>query len=131
MVVVSGSLLGGQLLFSLADPAGFASFVLASVLLSLAVVPVSLASFTAPLVPDPVPISMRALVSAAPLAAVRAVLSGFGDAALISGGVVSAAQAGFPQLYTGCTVGRALAGGAVLPLPLGRWSSLLAPSCVA
>src|SRR3546814_3800589 len=61
MVVVSGSLLGGQLLFSLADPAGFASFVLAPVLLSLAVVPVSLASFTAPLVPDPVPIPIRAL----------------------------------------------------------------------
>src|SRR3546814_17975323 len=77
MVVVSGSLLGGQLLFSLADPAGFASFVLASVLLSLAVVPVSLASFTAPLVPDPVPISMRPPVAVAPLAPVGAALPGF------------------------------------------------------
>src|SRR3546814_13144721 len=92
MVVVSGSLLGGQLLFSLADPAGFASFVLASVLLSLAVVPVSLASFTAPLVPDPVPISMRALVAVAPLAAVGAALSGFVGAAILSGGVVYAAE---------------------------------------
>lgn len=125
MVVVSGSLLAGQLLFSIADPGGFAPFVLASVLVSLAVVPVSLASFAAPVMPDPVPISTRALVAVAPLAAVGAALAGFIGAAMIGAGVVYAAEAGFTQVQTGGLIGAALAGGVALQVPLGRWSDLV------
>jgi MFS family permease len=122
MVVVSAALLVGQLLFSLADPAGFASFVLASVLVSLAVVPVSLASFAAPVVPDTVPLSLRGLVRAAPLAPVGALLSGFIGSAMLGGGVVYASEAGLDRLATGSFIGAALLGGVVLQVPLGRWS---------
>lgn len=122
MVVVSGSLLAGQLLFALADPRGFAPFVLASVLVSLAVVPVSLASFTAPAAPDPEPLSLRGLVRAAPLAPVGAALSGFIGSAMLGGGVVYASVAGLDRLATGAFIGAALVGGVGLQLPLGRWS---------
>ncbi|NLD78186.1 MAG: MFS transporter [Acidimicrobiales bacterium] len=122
MVVVSGSLLVGQLLFAVADPGGFGLFVLASVLVSLAVVPVSLASFPAPAVPSPTPISLRRLVGVAPLAAVGAALSGFIGAAMLGAGVVYAADAGFGSFATGAFIGAALAGGVLLQFPLGRWS---------
>lgn len=122
MVVVSGSLLGGQVLFSLVDPAGFSAFVLASVLLSLAVVPVSLASFSAPIVPDPVPLPFGELVRTAPLAPFGGALCGFAGSAVLGGGVVYAAQAGFDRSATAALIGAALLGGALLQIPLGAWS---------
>lgn len=122
MVVVSGSLLIGQFLFSIADPGGFGLFVLGSVLLSLAVVPVSLASFPAPPVHHPTPISLRRLVGVAPLAAVGALLSGFIGAAMLGAGVVYAADAGFGRFATSAFIGAALLGGVLLQFPLGRWS---------
>ncbi|MCD9624146.1 MFS transporter [Rhabdothermincola salaria] len=122
MVVVGGSLLGGQLLFSVTDPAGFGAFVIASVLVSLAVVPISLADVVAPPTVDPAPLSFRALVATAPLAAVGAALSGFTGAAMIGAGVVYAAQSGFDNIATALFIAATLAGGLLLQLPLGAWS---------
>ena len=122
MVVVTGGLAGGQLLFSVADAGGFAAFVLASVLVSLAVVPVSLANVHAPGVPDPHPLSLRDLMDAAPLAGVGAALSGFLGAAVVTGGVIFAAEAGLGQGATSVLIFAALVGALVLQVPLGRWS---------
>lgn len=122
MVVVTGGLASGQLLVPVADAGGFAAFVLASVLVSLAVVPVSLASVQTPDVPDPVPLSLRDLMRAAPLAGVGAALSGFLSAAVVGGGVIFAAEAGLGQGATSVLLFAALLGGLGLQLPLGRWS---------
>jgi len=122
MVVVTGSLGLGQVLFSVADPGGYAAFVLASVLVSLAVVPVCLATVRVPAVPDPQPLSMRALVEVAPLAPVGAALSGFTSAAMIGAGTVYAAEAGLGQAATSALLAAALLGGLALQVPLGRWS---------
>ncbi|MEO6988488.1 MAG: MFS transporter [Aquihabitans sp.] len=122
MTVVSASLLGGQVLFTVTDPAGFTAFVVASVLLSMAVVPVSLANFSAPVLPDPERMSVREVVAAAPLAPFGAALSGFGASAILGAGVIYAAQAGMDRAATGALIGAALLGGAVLQIPLGRWS---------
>lgn len=122
MIVVSGSLLVGQLLFALVGARGFEPFILASVLVSLAVVPISLARFPAPMLPEPAKISMRQVWKIAPLAVVGAALAGFIGAAMLSAGVVYATAAGFNRFATGAFVGAALAGGVVLQLPLGSWS---------
>ena len=122
MVVVSGGLLAGQFLYSMVDPRGFGVFVLASVLVSLAVLPVSLATVSVPAVFDPTPMSLRELVAVAPLAPVAAALSGFTAAAMIGAGAVYAVQAGLGQGGTASLIGAALAGGLVLQVPLGRWS---------
>lgn len=122
MIVVSGSLLVGQFLFSVVGPRGFEPFILASVLVSLAVVPVSLATFPAPRLPEPTPISMREITKIAPLAVLGTGISGFIGAAMLGAGVVYATAAGFNQFATGAFVGAALAGGVALQLPLGSWS---------
>lgn len=125
MVVVSGGLLSGQLLFSVADPRGFGAFVLASILVSLAVVPLSLSRVSVPTLPDPSPLSMRQLIAVAPLAPVGAALSGFTAAAMVGAGAVYAVEAGLGRGGTAALIGAALAGGLVLQVPLGRLSDLV------
>jgi MFS family permease len=122
MVVVTGGLGAGQLLLPVSDPGGFAAFVLASVLVSLAVVPVTLAGVSPPHVPDPGQLPMRDLWAAAPLAVVGAVGSGFATAAVVGGGTVYASAAGLRPVETSGLLGAALGGALLLQVPLGRWS---------
>lgn len=122
MVVVTGGLGVGQALFWIIDPNGFAAFAVASVLVSLAVVPISLARVAPPELPDPTPLSIREVVEAAPLAPLTAALSGFLGAAIIGGGTVYAVAAGLGRGGTAALVASALVGGLVLQVPIGRWS---------
>lgn len=124
MVVVTGGSAVGQLLFALSDPAEASAFVLATVLVSLAVVPVSLATVFAPDIPDPEPLSFRELLTVAPLAPVAASVAGFTGAAMLGAGAVYAASAGYNQSATAALIAAALVGGLGLQIPLGRWSDL-------
>lgn len=122
MAVVSSSLLGGQILYAVVGARGFEPFVVASVLVSLAVVPVSLSVFPAPAPPRPEPVSVRIIFKIAPLAVSGTAMAGFIGAAMLSAGVVYANEAGFNRSATGAFVGAALAGGVALQVPLGNWS---------
>ena len=122
MAVVGAGVFSGQMLYAASDPAGVGAFVMASVLVSLAVVPVSLASFKAPEAPEPSRMPWGHLIEVAPLAPVGAIASGFVVAAMLSGGVVYAAEAGLDRQATGAFIGAALLGGVALQVPLGRWS---------
>ena len=70
MVVMMGGLSAGQLLLAGGDPAGFELFVLVSVLVSLALVPITLSATTAPAVPVLEPLSLRRLLATVPTVAV-------------------------------------------------------------
>ncbi|MDE0653681.1 MAG: MFS transporter [bacterium] len=83
MVVMMGGLAGGQLLLAGGDPAGFELFVLASVLVSLALVPITLSATTAPPVSVPEPLSLRRLVSIIPTGAVTAFWTGAAHGTLL------------------------------------------------
>lgn len=122
MVVVTGGAAVGQLLFALSDPAAATAFVFASVLVSLAVVPISLATVFAPYVPDPEPLSFWELLKVAPLAPVAASVAGFTGAAMLGAGAVYGASAGLGQTGTAALISAALLGGLALQIPLGRWS---------
>ncbi len=122
MVVTSAALLGGQFGYAVLGPRGFEPFIIASVLVSLAVVPVSLAAFPAPAARPRTPVSVRRIATVAPLALVGAVCAGFIAAAMLGAGVVYANEAGFNRSATAAFVGAALFGGALLQVPLGRWS---------
>lgn len=122
MVVVTGGSAVGQLLFAFTDPTEASAFVLATVLVSLAVVPVSLATVFAPDIPDPQPLSLRELVRVAPLGPASGAVSGFTGAAMLGGGAIYAASAGFTQAGTAGLIAAALLGGLAMQIPLGRWS---------
>ncbi|MEX0789433.1 MAG: MFS transporter [Actinomycetota bacterium] len=122
MVVVTGGLGAGQLIFATTDATGAIGFVVGSVLVSLAVVPVSLANVFAPEIPDPQPLSFRELFAAAPLAPVAGAISGFTGAAMVGAGAIYASSAGLGQVATALLLLSGLVGGLALQMPLGRWS---------
>jgi MFS family permease len=121
MAVVGAGVFSGQMLYAASDPAGVGAFVMASVLVSLAVVRV-VGQLRAPEAPEPSRMPWGHLIEVAPLAPVGAIASGFVVAAMLSGGVVYAAEAGLDRQATGAFIGAALLGGVALPVPLGRWS---------
>ena len=83
MVVMMGGLATGQLLLASGDPAGFELFVLVSVLVSLALVPVTLSATTAPPLSIPEPLSLRRLIKTAPTGAVTALGAGAAHGTLL------------------------------------------------
>lgn len=123
MVVVTASEAIGQLFFPVADPRGYAAFVLASVLISLAVLPVSLATVSPPPVFDIQRMPFSRLYGTAPLAVVGAATSGFSGAAIVGGtGAVYAQELGLDRGQTSAVLFAALIGALLLQIPFGRWS---------
>ena len=88
MVVLFGGLAGGQLLLNVADPGGFLLFVLASVLVSLALVPISLTAGPAPEFDAPTPVGLLELYRVSPLGVAGAMGTGLAHGVLFGMGAV-------------------------------------------
>ena len=88
MVVVLGGIAGGQFLLNLSDPNSFVLFVLASVLVSLALVPISVSVGPAPDFSAPTPVGIRALYRTSPLGVVGCLGVGVANGAIFSMGAV-------------------------------------------
>jgi MFS family permease len=122
MVVTMGGIAGGQSLLGLADPRGFELFVVASVLISLSLVPVSLSENNLAPTGTPEPMSMRALMAVVPTGVTVAVLVGMAHGALLGMGAVYAARAGLTPSQTALFLGTPMIGGVVLQYPIGTLS---------
>lgn len=122
MVVSMGGLALGQFLLNLADPRGFELFVIASVLISLALVPVSLSGRSAPPVGSSIPMSLRELASEVPTGLTVAALVGMAHGALLGMGAVYAARAGLGAGQIAVFMGAPMVGGVVLQFPIGTLS---------
>ncbi len=112
----------GQFLLTLADPEGFELFVAASILFSVALVPVALSLAPAPELPESQAFGFRKLIRISPLGVVGA----FG-AGLVLGSVYGLAPsythaAGFDTTGTAFFMAAILIGGLVLQWPIGRLS---------
>lgn len=126
MVVVSGGLAVGQLLLNLADPAGFELFVVASVLVSMAVVPIALAPSNAPVVePFERGLPFREVFRIVPLGVTGVAISGISGGAVFGMGAVWAANSGLGVGRISLFMGLALIGGVVFQWPLGALSDLI------
>jgi len=120
--VVTAGLAGGSLLLDTADVAGPVLFVVGSVSLSLAAVPVALAPHDAPPLRPHEPFGARQVVRAAPLGVTGAALSGCATGASLGFGAVYATRAGFGVSGAARLVAALLVGAVLGQLPLGRWS---------
>ncbi|MFP5320581.1 MAG: MFS transporter [Acidimicrobiia bacterium] len=120
--VVTGGLAMGSLLLTAADVSGFVLFVVGSVALSIAAVPVALAPHDAPAPREHAPRSLREVVRSAPLGMTGAALSGFSTGAALGFGAVYATRAGFGVSGASQFVASLLVGAVVGQIPLGRWS---------
>ena len=122
MVVVTGGLALGQLLLATSDPSGFVLFVVAALLVSLAVVPISLVRFPAPAIEGLGPIPYRKIMSTAPIGLVGALVTGAANGALLGMGAVWGANAGLSVARIALVLTLALVGGVAVQFPLGALS---------
>ncbi len=120
MVVIMGGLAASQLLLYAGDAGEYQLFILSSVLVSVAVVPVSLSVGTAPRL-DAVPdaLKMRELWQIAPLGLVGAFLVGITNGGFTSIAPVYAAKSGLSSGQVAVFMTIALLGAVVLQFPIG------------
>ena len=122
MVVQLGGMAAGQFLLNLADPRGFDLFILVSVLISVAAVPMLLTAVAAPAVTSGRGIGLLALYRLSPLGIVGVVGVGVGTSGLFSMGPVYANQEGLSVAAISTFMAAMIMGGVVFQMPIGRLS---------
>ena len=122
MLVSFGGMAGGQWLLNLAHPSGFSLFLLASILLSLALVPILITHTKVPEMEAEERISIPTLIKSAPAGVSSIFLSGIAHGAMFSMGAVFAIKAGMTVATTALFMSSFIAVGALFQWPLG-WLS--------
>lgn len=122
MVVSMGGLAGGQFLLNAASPDGFELFVIASLLVSLALVPVTLSATSAPPTTTPSPMPIREIALVVPTGLAVAFGVGMAHGSLLGMGAVYATAAGLRPSQVALFVGAPMVGGVIFQLPIGLFS---------
>jgi MFS family permease len=119
MVVTMGGVTGGQFLLNVADPGGFELFIIASVLVSMSLVPVALSEASAPPLISIGAMTFRELWSIVPTGILTMFCSGFVAGALFAIAPVYGAQIGMTTAQISVFLSGALVGSAALQMPIG------------
>lgn len=122
LVILYTSMAVGQYLLTLADPKDMDLFVVASILITMAVLPISLSSRPAPQFSAPAKVSIKEMFRASPLGIYGVFASGVAASTLFSIGPVYAAQAGFSRPEIATFMALVIAGGVLMQFPIG-WAS--------
>lgn len=125
MIVSMSGVTGGQFLLNVADPSGFDLFVLASVLISIALVPLALSEASAPRLPPVSTLKFGELIKIVPTGVTTMFFSGAAAGALFAIGPVYAAQIGMTTRQISFFMASALIGSVVLQMPIGSISDKL------
>ncbi|WP_312489975.1 MFS transporter [Sphingomonas sp.] len=113
---------GGQQLLNVAGSTSSLPFILASLLISLAVLPVALTRMNTPTLATTAPLSVRRLYSTSPLAIIGVALTGIMLGAFYGLGPVYAGELGLSVADTAGFMTIVILGGVALQWPLGRLS---------
>jgi len=119
MVVSMGGIAIGQALLVTASPLDVTLFIVASVLISMAVLPISLSTTSAPPITTPEPMSLRELIRTVPTGTVSMFLVGTSAGVLFGMGAVFATRSGFTSNETALFLFAPIAGAVVFQFPLG------------
>ncbi len=114
----------GQQFLNLSPEALALPFLLASIPISLAVIPIALTRLNGPAIAEQLPISIKRLYAASPLGFAGAVVSGVMLGALYGLGAVYARRIGLSVAETASFMSFVIVGGVALQWPLGRLSDL-------
>jgi MFS family permease len=125
MVVLLSGLAASQFLLNLADPNSFLLFALASVLVSMALVPISVSVAPTPDFTAPEPLGLRALYRTSPLGFVGAMGTGMANAALYAMAAVYGGTVGLSVPQIAVFVSANILGGLAFQWPIGRLSDKL------
>lgn len=122
MIVQMLGIIASQVLLNLPDPTGFALFIIPSVLVSLAFMPILLAPVPAPAFDSTRRLPFRELFRISPLGCVGMLLTGGVFSAMFGMAAVWGAQEGLSLRDISIFVGALYVGGLVLQYPIG-WAS--------
>ena len=122
MIVSMGGLATGQLLIGAGGESSIGLFLLASVLVSIAVVPVLLSVGTAPAFEEPERMSLRRLLQVSPLAVVGLAINGVAVSMLFGMGAVYGLSIGLNNAEVGYFMTAPVIGALLLQYPVGRLS---------
>ena len=122
MIVVWAGLSLGQGLFAVDDPTGVSLFLLASILLSISLIPILLTEIKAPELDSQESLGLKALWKASPSGVVTIGLSGLASAGFFGVGTIYAVKAAFSVTETALFMTLFIGFGAASQLPLG-WLS--------
>ena len=122
MMFMMGGTAGGQLLINVGPPQGFELFVLSSVLISAAVIPVTLSASSTPPMTTPESMPVRELYRTIPSAVVGLFLCSFVQSAATSMGAVFGTEAGMSTAKVASFTSVAVVRAVVLQIPLGTLS---------
>jgi MFS family permease len=112
----------GQLLINIPDASGSVLFILTSILMSLAVLPVAVARVSTPELPKPTRFRIGRLWGISPTGMTAATASGTVMGAFYALGALFAQKAGLDVTATSQFMGAAIIGGLVLQWPIGKLS---------
>jgi len=122
MVILLAGTAGGQFLLTLADPGGFALFVLVSVLVSVAAIPILMTVLRTPVIEASERVSLGHLWYRAKIGVIGLVLIQWCGSMVYGMGAVYAARLGLDAQEVALFMGALLGGAMLLQWPLGQLS---------
>ncbi len=122
MIIMYGCMALGQIILIFSDPAGLTPFIVISILVSLALVPVSLNPTQGPEIELPKTVSLKQLFKCSQLGFIACLATGVAQGAFLSLGAVYASRIGFSTVEIGLLMSAALITVVPIQLPLG-WIS--------
>ncbi|GAB2781789.1 MFS transporter [Halomonas shantousis] len=122
MLVNLGAIAIAQQILRLDAPDGFLLFSLTAILICWALLPITMTRRPQPTIPDRPKSSLKALIGFAPMAVASSALSGLAMGAFWAMTPVYAKQLGFDNGGVGLIMSITILGGALLQIPIGRFS---------
>lgn len=120
--VIYGGLSSGQLLINLAPPEAIDLFIIISILVSLSLIPVTLANKPAPGYEEPESLPFKKVFRKSPLSVIGALSSGLCNGTMLTMGIIYATQIGMSAGQGALYLAIFIMGSAILPLAVG-WLS--------
>jgi|TARA_B110000967_G_scaffold165949_1_gene173830 MFS family permease len=123
--ILLAGICAGQFMLNLANPLDFTLFILISVMVSVAAVPILLSVVITPTIEDSDRVTIRHLWYRAPMGVTGIVLSQWVSSILFGMGAVYATKLGFTVYQVANFMGAMMAGGMILQWPLGKLSDMI------
>ncbi len=125
MMILLGGTCAGQFMLNLADPEGFGLFILISVMVSTAAIPILMTVLSTPPAENPERVSIALLWRRAPMGVIGLVLVQWCTSVVFGMGAVFAAKLGLGVQEVAWFMGAIMGGGMVLQWPLGHLSDVI------
>ena len=123
--ILLAGICAGQFMLNLANPMDFTLFILISVMVSVAAVPILLSVIITPAIEETERVSIRHLWYRTPMGVTGIILSQWVSSILFGMGAVYATKLGFSVYQVANFMGAMMAGGMILQWPLGKLSDMV------